>query len=140
MQMEEKVLHEGIIQEVSDSKITVVIINVSACSSCHAKGACLVSDMKEKEVEIHHFSGYFHPGQHVNFVGRTSHGYKAAFLGYFLPFILVLITLLLGISVTQSDGLAGLLSLAILFPYYSALYIFRDRIKKSFDFEISAIN
>ena len=139
-QMDEKVLHAGVVQEVSENKITVVIINASACSSCHAKGACLASDMKEKEIEIHHFSGDYHPGQHVNIVGRTSQGFKAAFYGYILPFLLVFATLIISISVTNSEGLSGLLSLAILIPYYAALYIFRNKIKSSFEFEIAAIN
>lgn len=138
--MDEKVLHAGIIQDVSDNKITVLIINASACSSCHAKGACLASDMKEKEIEIYHFSGKYHPGQHVNIVGRTSQGFKAAFYGYILPFIVVFTTLILSVSITNNEGLSGLLSLAILVPYYAALYIFRNKIKSSFEFEIAAIN
>lgn len=139
-QMDEKVLHAGVVQDVSANKITVAIINASACSACHAKGACLASDMKEKEIEIYNFSGDYHPGQHVNIVGRTSQGFKAAFYGYVLPFILVFTTLILSISLTNSEGIAGLLSLAILIPYYAALYFFRNRIKRSFEFEIAAIN
>ncbi len=139
-QMDEKVLHAGVIQEVSENKITVVIINASACSSCHAKGACLASDMKEKEIEIYHFSGNYHPGQQVNIVGRTSQGFKAAFYGYILPFMLVFTTLIISVSISNNEGLSGLLSLAILIPYYAVLYFFRNKIKSSFEFEIAAIN
>lgn len=138
--MDEKVLHAGVIQEVSENKITVVIINASACSSCHAKGACLASDMKEKEIEIYHFSGNYHPGQQVNIVGRTSQGFKAAFYGYILPFMLVFTTLIISVSISNNEGLSGLLSLAILIPYYAVLYFFRNKIKSSFEFEIAAIN
>lgn len=138
--MEEKVLHEGVIQEVSENKLTVMIVNASACSSCHAKGACLASDMKEKEIEIYRFSGEYKPGQTVNILGKTSQGYKAMFYGYVVPFILVFVTLIVSLSVTQSEGLAGLLSLVVLVPYYVVLYLFRNRLKRSFEFEISAIN
>lgn len=136
--MDEKVLHTGIIQEVSENKLTVVIVNASACSACHAKGACLASDMKEKEIEIHRFSGNYYPGQQVNIVGHTSQGYKAAFYGYLLPFLLVFITLILTISLTKREALSGILSLVILIPYYAILYLFRNRLKRSFEFEISA--
>lgn len=139
-QMEEKVLHEGVIQEVSENKLTVMIVNASACSSCHAKGACLASDMKEKEIEIYRFSGEYKPGQTVNILGKTSQGYKAMFYGYVVPFFLVFVTLIVSLSVTQSEGLAGLLSLVVLVPYYAVLYLFRNRLKRSFEFEISAIN
>lgn len=138
--MEEKVLHAGVVREVSENKITVVIVNASACSSCHAKGACIASDMKEKEIEIFRFTGKYSPGQHVNIVGRTFQGYKAAFYGYLLPFLVVFITLFVGISLTENEGLAGLLSLAILIPYYTAIYFFRDKLKSTFEFEISATN
>jgi sigma-E factor negative regulatory protein RseC len=134
------VLHEGIIQEISENKIIVSIINASACSSCHAKGACLASDMKEKEIEIRHFSGDYSPGQRVNVVGKTQQGTKAVFYGYLLPFLLVFVTLILSISLTNNEALSGLLSLAILLPYYGALYLFRNKIKRSFEFEIAAIN
>ncbi len=136
--MDEKVLHEGIIREISENKLTVAIINASACSSCHAKGACLASDMKEKEIEIVHFSGEYRVGQQVNIAGSTSQGYKAAFYGYVFPFVLVLATLLISVSLTKSEGFAGLLSLAILIPYYAVLYFFRNKLKNSFEFEISA--
>ncbi len=139
-QMEEKVLHAGVIQEVSENKLTVSIISASACSSCHAKGACLASDMKEKEIDIYHFSGDYYPGQHVNIVGRTSQGYKAAFYGYVLPFILVFATLLTAVAFTNNEAIAGVLSLAVLIPYYAVLYFFRSKLKNSFDFEISATN
>jgi sigma-E factor negative regulatory protein RseC len=138
--MEEKVLHAGVIREVSENKLTVVIINASACSSCHAKGACLASDMKEKEIDIYHFSGDYRPGQTVNIVGRTSQGYKAMFYGYVLPFFVVIAALILLLTYTQSDGISGILSLAVLIPYYAVLYFFRNKIKRSFEFEISAIN
>ena len=138
--MVEQVVHDGVVQQVSDDKITVVIINASACSSCHAKGACLASDMKEKEIEIVRFSGEYQVGQHVNIVGRSSQGIKAVFYGYLLPFLLVLATLLFSISFTKSEGMAGLISLAVLIPYYGALYFFRNNLKRSFEFEISAIH
>ena len=136
--MKEKVLHEGVVQTVFDDKITVVIINASACSTCHAKGACLVSDLKEKEIEIHNFKGYFHPGQHVHIVGEISQSYKAVFYGYLLPFLVVFITLILVFFITNNEGAAGIFSLVILIPYYAMLYFFREKIKKSFDFQISA--
>jgi sigma-E factor negative regulatory protein RseC len=136
--MKEKVLHEGVVQEVLGDKITVTIVNASACSSCHAKGACLASDLKEKEIEIRHFSGDFHPGQHVNIIGQLSQGYKAAFYGYLLPFIIVFITLIAVYSITTNEGTAGISSLVILIPYYAILYIFREKIRNSFHFQISA--
>ena len=137
--MQGEIEHRGIVQKISDNQITVTIINVSACTSCHAKGACSVADMKDKEVEIYQFSGEFRVGQQVVVTGKTAQGFKALFFGYLLPFIFVLTTLILTTSFIGDEGISGLISLGILVPYYAVLYFFRDKLKKSFEFEIKPI-
>ncbi len=137
--MSEEISHTGIIKTLSDKRIIVGIINESACASCHAKGACSAADMKDKEVEIEHFEGEFHVGQHVRVIGKTSQGFKALFYGYLLPFILLMITLIISLNITQNEGISGLLSLAVLIPYYIILYLFRHKMKRSFEFEIKPL-
>ncbi len=137
--MPEDISHKGVIKELSDNKIIVGIINESACASCHAKGVCTVADMKDKEVEIRHFEGDFRIGQQVLVVGKTSQGFKALFYGYLLPFLLLMAVLIVSLSVTENEGLSGLLALGVTIPYYFTIYLFRDRLKKHFEFEIKAI-
>ncbi|MFV0378832.1 MAG: SoxR reducing system RseC family protein [Mangrovibacterium sp.] len=134
-----EITHKGIIRKLSGDKIVVSIINESACASCHAQGACTASDMKDKEVEITRFGGDYKVGQAVTIVGKTSQGFKALFLGYLLPFFLILSTLIISSSLQVSETKGGLLSLAILVPYYGILYALRNRIKKSFEFEIKPL-
>lgn len=137
--MLEKIEHKGIIQSISEGKIIVGIITESACASCHAKGACTVADIQDKEVEIVRYSGNYHVGQHVVIVGQSAQGFKALFFGYVLPFIIVLFTLFLLNAITQNEGLSGLLSLAVLIPYYFILFLFRNKLKKILEFEIKSI-
>ncbi|MGQ7870311.1 SoxR reducing system RseC family protein [Sunxiuqinia sp. sy24] len=137
--MSGEISHKGIIKALSAQRILVEIINESACSACHAKGMCSAADMKEKEIEINHFSGEYHVGQAVEIVGKTSQGFKALFYGYLFPFLLIMIVLITLTSLQFSEGLSGLLSLSILIPYYFILYITRNRIRKSFEFEIKPL-
>ncbi|WP_299578110.1 SoxR reducing system RseC family protein [uncultured Sunxiuqinia sp.] len=137
--MSGEISHKGIIKALSAQRILVEIINESACSACHAKGMCSAADMKEKEIEINHFSGEFHVGQTVEVVGKTSQGFKALFYGYLLPFLLIMIVLITLTSLQFSEGISGLLSLSILIPYYLILYFTRNRIRKSFEFEIKPL-
>ncbi len=137
--MSGEVSHRGVIKEFSKKGIIVGIIAESACAACHAKGACSVSDMTEKEIEIERDKGEFHIGQQVLITGKTSQGFKALFLAYLLPFILVMTVLIVSTKLFISEGLSGLLSLSILIPYYLILYLFRNRLKQSFDFEIGPI-
>ncbi len=114
----------------------VNIVNESACSACHAKGACNVSDFQDKEIEITDFSKNYKPGEEVTVVFQQSQGFTAVFWGYLFPFLLVLITLIITVSLTKNDLTGGLISLAILIPYYITLYFFRHLLKKVFKFEV----
>ena len=63
-------------------------------------------------------------------------GNKAVILGYLLPFML-LITLLITVNALGfKEWLSGLVSIASLVPYYLLLYLFRNRLRKSFTFTI----
>lgn len=132
--------HKGFVKEVREQVLMVNIINQSACSACHAKGACTVADFQEKEIEIRGFSGTYRPGQEVTVLFHESQGFAALVFGYVLPFVLVFITLIISVSFTKNELLGGLLSLGILFPYYITLYFFRKNLKKVFKFEVEEKN
>lgn len=127
-------------KRVTDNSLIVNIVNQSACSTCHAQSACTVSDFQDKEIEISNFSKSFVPGQEVTVIFQESKGFTALFYGYVLPFILVLSTLIITLSISNNELLAGLFSLAILLPYYITLYFFRHLLKKVFNFEVEEIN
>ncbi len=131
--------HKGFVKSVANNSLTVSIVNQSACSSCHANGACSVADFQEKEIEIPYWTLKYSPGQEVTVLFRESAGFKALFYGYILPFILVMFTLILIFEVTGNEALAGLLALGILIPYYITLYFFRHYLKKVFKFELEEI-
>ncbi|MDX9882893.1 MAG: SoxR reducing system RseC family protein [Prolixibacteraceae bacterium] len=138
--MQGEIRHTGIVQKVSEDRITVGIISESACASCHAKGACTAADTKDKTVEIVRSSGLYHVGQQVVVIGRSSQGFKALFYGYVFPFVLVITTLFTSTSITGNEGVSGILSLSILVPYYFGLFLFRNKLKKAFEFEIKSIS
>ncbi len=118
------------------------IVNESACSSCHANGACSAADMLDKEIEISNFNynNNYAPGQEVTVVFKESKGFTALFFGYILPFLLVLLTLIISTEITNNELFSGLVALAILIPYYITLYFFRHYLKKVFNFEVEEIN
>lgn len=120
--------------------ITVTITSSSACSACHAKGACTVADIQEKEIEIPQIKSHYAPGQEVTVLFQESAGFKALFYGYLLPLLLVFSVLIVIFSVTNHEILSGLLSLGILVPYYITIYFFRDKLKKVFKFEVEEIS
>jgi len=135
-----EIRHKGFVKTVNSDKMIVTIVNQSACSTCHAKGACTVSDFQDKEIEINEFSGNYQPGQEVTVVFKESKGFGALLWGYVLPFIVVLITLIVVLEITDDELKAGLISLAMLIPYYTTLYFLRHHLKKIFKFEVEETN
>ncbi|HPI46326.1 MAG TPA: SoxR reducing system RseC family protein, partial [Tenuifilaceae bacterium] len=85
--------HLGRIDAVTPNDIRVVIISQSACASCHAKGACSASDVSEKIVVVSKTNHNFLVGETVKVLLKQSLGFKALFLAYILPFIVVITAL-----------------------------------------------
>ena len=48
----DNIQHPGRIDKIENDKITVTILAQSACSTCHSKSMCSVSEMEEKTIEI----------------------------------------------------------------------------------------
>jgi positive regulator of sigma E activity len=131
----ESIEHEGVVKRTDSSSSTVIITTTSACSGCHAEGMCTLSGKEEKIIEV---TGSYNlsPGDIVTVRMKKSMGYNALFLGYILPLIVVILTLILLISISVPEGWAGLGTILVLLPYYIILWLFRNRINSKFSFTI----
>jgi sigma-E factor negative regulatory protein RseC len=137
MSARDNITHPGIVDRVNENSVFVKILAMSACSSCHAKSMCSIAEVEEKIVEVKKVAGReFEQGQEVTVAMQRSLGGKAVFLGYLLPFLLLIGVLILVLSLTGNEGVAGLSAIAVLIPYYFALYLLRDRLKRTFSFRI----
>jgi sigma-E factor negative regulatory protein RseC len=132
-----EITHEGTVQATGENSVTVLLSLKTSCSGCHEKNACNLSDKDNKIVTI---SGNYnvHPGDSVMVSMKQSMGYFALFLGYLLPLFLVIGILILLLSFSVSELPAGLLSLAILIPYYLILILFRKGINNRFSFTLKS--
>lgn len=137
--MSELIKHDAIIKEVGEDSIKVTIVSKAACASCQLKGVCSASEMQEKEIKVKKpLTGLekYEIGEQVNVVMTESLGLKALFLGYILPFIVLMTVLIVSYSFTRNEPLSGLLALASLGPYYFVLYMLRKKFEREFSFEI----
>ncbi len=133
----EVIRHPGVVTEVSDGVIRVKILQVSACAQCAAKGACSVTDMAEKIVEVDNYRGRsLKPGDNVTLAIKRSTGTRAVFLGYLVPFLLMMTIMITGSFFISREGLLALVSIGSVVPYYMGLYYFRNRLKKGFKISI----
>jgi sigma-E factor negative regulatory protein RseC len=130
-------MHPGIVEQLTDNTVFVKVLSMSACSTCHAKAMCNIAEVEEKIVEVKRDKERnFVQGQEVVVSMRKTLGGIAVFLGYVLPFLVMMGVLLLVLFVTGNEGMAGLVAMAVLVPYYWMLYIYRDKLKRTFSFKI----
>jgi sigma-E factor negative regulatory protein RseC len=129
--------HKGIIKRQDNETVFVSIVTQSACDACHAKGICNVTDLTEEIVEVPRVPGrIYKDGDQVEVMMKKALGTRAVMLGYVVPFLLVLATLIISLSVSGNEGFSGVLALVILIPYYILLYAMKRRLKKTFMFNI----
>ncbi|MDP2724548.1 MAG: SoxR reducing system RseC family protein [Bacteroidales bacterium] len=131
------VTHPGFIKVIEPDKVEVTIVSVSGCASCQIKGSCSVSDTQVKSVWIHlDDTSSYRMGQEVIVVMSQTLGTWAVLLGYVFPFIVLLIGLIVFIESGLDQGLAGLLAVGLLLPYYGVLYLMRNWLGKRFTYTL----
>ncbi|MFP4023278.1 MAG: SoxR reducing system RseC family protein [Thiohalospira sp.] len=132
--------HKGLIESIDGNHIKVRFLAISGCASCHAKGVCSAADMQEKVVDVFDQTNQYQIGETVSIVLRQSLGFKALWLGYVFPFLLVLFLLILLSVITQNEVISGIGALAVLIPYYTLLFFNKDKVRKQFTFTLNKID
>ena len=134
--------HSGAISKITNSTITISLEPNINCEGCKAKAACGASESSSKEIEIDNpnliqkqAGQNFVLNEEVAVVLQEELGLKAVFWAYLFPFML-LVSVLVIASSFFSEGLAGLLALSVLIPYYITLYLLNAFFKKKFKVSI----
>lgn len=140
--MADVIKHRGVIQAINGSHVVVRIVQTSACSACSVKGHCNASESKDKLVDVYGVKlESYHVGEEVIVCGTTSMGMRAVVLAFGVPFLVLILTLLLALSLTDGDELlSAVVALLALIPYYLLIYLYRDKLSKRFSFMIETIN
>ena len=137
MSSNREITHKGRIVRITPETTTVEIVSESACSACHAKGLCSLSESKTKTVEVR-TSGWDlrNEGDEVEVVLKASMGYKAVWLAYVVP-LAVLFIVLMGLTLLGVEELyAGLSAIGAVAVYYLGIWLFRSRLQNEYVFTI----
>lgn len=129
----------GIIEEIENGTAMVKITSFSACASCSSKDACLTSESANKTISVYVGEEQFNRGELVTISMKKTLGLKATLLAYILPFIVLLITLLTLIEFGVNEAISGIISLAVLIPYFLVLYFFKHKLQKIFQFKLNKV-
>ena len=132
-----EIVHDGKIVEITPDFTTVEIIASSACSECHAKGLCGMSEDQEKVIMLP-TSGFddYKVGDQVKVVTKMSMGLKAVWISYVIPLAVLMILILSLSCFIENELLVGAISIAGTAFYYFGIWLFRDRLSDEFVFYI----
>ncbi len=136
MESHGKIEHSGVVESVSGRTVRVSFTSRSACGDCRARHFCVEGSAQERFVDVTDASGAYHTGDSVRVIMKESQGYLAIFLGYLLPFLVLIALLVLLNYLTKNELITGLLALTGLALYFVILYFFRNRIKQTFTFAL----
>ena len=139
--MKNEIKHKAKVLEMTPDFTTVEIVVSSACSECHAKGLCGISEEEQKVISLptDPYATY-NVGDEVELCTKRTMGMKAVWISYVIP-LMVLMILILSLSnvfaaYEQSEVIAGLGALVGVAVYYFVIWLLRGRLNNEFVFYI----
>lgn len=136
--MAEIIRHKGRVVEITPEITTVEILSESACAACHAKGLCGLGESKTKLVDVRTSPfGTYGVGDEVNVELKATMGQKAVFVGYGIPLVIMLAVLLILLECGAGELTAGLSAIGSVALYYLVVWIFRNRLRNEYVFNIT---
>ena len=135
--MKNNITHKAKVIEMTPDFTTVEILVNSACSECHAKGLCGMSETQEKVISLPTDpSASYNVGDEVVLCTKMSMGMKAVWISYVIPLIILMILILSLSAVFDSEVVTGLASVGGVAVYYLMIWLLRDRLNNEFVFFI----
>ena len=135
--MSNKIKHSGIVEQAADGHVSVRILQTSACASCKVATHCNASEAKEKVVDVYCDNATaYNPGDEVTVTASKDVANRALLMGFGLPLLILIVTLVSLTLAGCDEGNAALASLAMLVPYYLLLWLFRSQIGRHISFSI----
>ncbi len=132
--MSEKIEHQGVVQSVNPTGVSIMIVQNAACTTCSASKMCMASESKEKIIEAQPLSD-MQAGDEVRVVIERRLGFKAVLLAFVLPFLIVIsVVALFSHFSSFNDGVIGTIALLALIPYYILIALLKDKLQKQFAF------
>ena len=135
----EKIEHTGIVKAVGENSVEVEIQNRSACSGCHAKSTCGMSESTVKSIIAARPDFEIKPGNVVCVEASLKQSYYAVIVAYCLPVVLIFAILIIGELAEWSETISALAAVVALVPYFLVLYLLKDKIGKRISFRIKRI-
>lgn len=124
-----QVEHSGIVSAVAPGRVTVTILSRTACSACHAKGACTMADSSEKRIDAAPAKGAtFAVGEEVKVTVSRRTSREAVALAYVIPAAVLVGSLAAATKLGASEPLSALVALGTTGAYFTGLFLLRRKV------------
>lgn len=140
MAEKERIQHEGIVKSVSAQTLEVLISSRSACSDCHARGACGMAETKQKMITALRPEGDIRVGDKVMIYASLNNAAYSVVLAYVMPSVFIITVLFFLVKTGMNEVFAALSGLILAALYFLILYLFRDKISKKIKFTVDKIS
>ena len=135
--MNQRIRHSGVVESIEEGCVHVRIVQTSACAACKVAGYCHAAESKAKMIDVFCDAvADYKVGQHVTVSTSGEVAVKALLWAFGVPFVLLLAVLIMVLLLTGNEGWAALSALAILVPYYTILWLLRDKMREQLAFTI----
>jgi len=137
MSKKNEIVHTGRVIEMTPDFTTVEIVASSACSSCHAKGLCGMSEDEQKLISVptDPYAAYS-VGDQVQVCTKMTMGLKAVWISYVIPLLILMILILTLSAVIGNEVITGLVSIGGVAMYYLVIWLLREKLQNEFVFYI----
>jgi len=141
--MAKKITHQGLVATINGQHVQVRIVQTSACAGCQIAEHCRsnmsdnTAESKEKLVDVWYpKANTLKVGDHVTVSAEASMAGRALWLGFGFPLVLMLLSMAIALLAGCNEGIAALIMIGSLIPYYIILALLRSRITKTIVFTI----
>lgn len=131
-----KVQHEGVVKSLSKETIDILIVSHSACTECHARGACGMADRKEKVITAQRPPEEVKAGDPVIVYATTHQAFYSVILAYLVPSLLLVAAVFFLEKWGIAELNAAIAALMLLIAYFFLLYFLRHKISQKIKFTV----
>lgn len=135
--VQKEIKHSGIVTSIANKRIYITIKSESACASCHAKGACSMSERVDKIIDV---SAIDYPqvsiGDTLEVVISKQSGIFAVIIAYIIPVIIAVASLYIFKTIGLNELFSGLYMLALVVLYFVIIYLLNKRIVSKINISI----
>ena len=128
---------QGIVKQVLNGKVEVLIKRSSACSNCHVRSACTSQEQKNAVVVSSDFPADLKVGEEVEIHMPTNQGLWATFWAFVLPVLLLIVWIPVANVFHFTEHIIAITSGGGLIVYYFVLYVCRNLFDKYFSFHVT---